>query len=39
LGVGIDLGETIFALGRSLVIVAADIIRDLNLWGFITGKR
>jgi hypothetical protein len=38
LGVGIAPGETIFALGRSVVIVAADIIRDLNLWRFITGK-
>jgi len=38
LTVGIGLVETIVALGCSVVIVAADIIRDVNLWRFIVRK-
>jgi hypothetical protein len=36
---GTGLGETIVAPDYSIVIVAADIIRDENLCGFIVGGR
>jgi hypothetical protein len=39
LAVGTGFGEAIIPLGCSVVIVMADIIRELNLWQFTVNKR